>query len=33
VPAGEIPDYSVVVGSPARVVKRWTEERGWHAVD
>ena len=33
VPAGESPDYSVVVGSPARVVKRWTEERGWHAVD
>ena len=33
VPAGEIPDYSVAVGSPARVVKRWTEERGWMSVD
>jgi acetyltransferase-like isoleucine patch superfamily enzyme len=33
VPAGEIPDYSVAVGSPARVVKRWTEERGWYSVD
>ena len=31
--AGEIPDYSVAVGSPARVVKRWTEERGWFSVE
>ncbi len=31
--AGEIADYSVAVGSPARVVKRWTEERGWFTVD
>ncbi|MUH52339.1 MAG: acyltransferase [Actinobacteria bacterium] len=30
---GELPDYCVAVGSPARVVKRWTEERGWFAVD
>ena len=28
--AGTLPDYSVAVGSPARVVKQWTEERGWH---
>ena len=28
--AGTLPDYSVAVGSPARVVKQWTAERGWH---
>jgi len=28
--AGTLPDYSVAVGSPARVVKQWTEEQGWH---
>ena len=28
--SGELPDYSVAVGSPARVVKQWTEARGWH---
>jgi acetyltransferase-like isoleucine patch superfamily enzyme len=28
--AGTLPDYSVAVGSPARVVKQWTEELGWH---
>ena len=28
--AGTLPDYSVAVGSPARVVKQWTEEHGWH---
>ena len=33
VPAGVIPDYSVAVGSPARVVKRWDEERGWYSVE
>jgi acetyltransferase-like isoleucine patch superfamily enzyme len=26
---GEIPDFSVAVGNPARVVRRWTEEDGW----
>jgi serine acetyltransferase len=26
---GEIPDFSVAVGSPARVVKRFDVERGW----
>ena len=29
---GEIPDYTVAVGSPARVVKRWTPESGWSSV-
>ena len=29
---GEIPDYTVAVGSPARVVKRWTSESGWSSV-
>ncbi len=33
VPAGVIPDYSVAVGSPARVVKQWSEERGWYSVE
>jgi acetyltransferase-like isoleucine patch superfamily enzyme len=28
--SGELPDYSVAVGSPARVVKQWSAERGWH---
>jgi acetyltransferase-like isoleucine patch superfamily enzyme len=26
---GEVPDYSVVAGVPARVVRRWTSEAGW----
>lgn len=26
---GEIPDYSVAVGSPARVIKRYFESQGW----
>src|SRR5262249_32063632 len=29
--SGEIPDYSVAVGTPARVVKRWTPEGGWQS--
>ena len=28
--AGSLPDYCVAVGSPARVVKQWTPELGWH---
>ncbi len=31
--SGEIPDYSVAVGSPARVVKRWTAEQGWFSLE
>lgn len=31
--SGELPDYCIAVGSPARVVKQWTEERGWHKPD
>jgi acetyltransferase-like isoleucine patch superfamily enzyme len=30
---GEIPDYSVAVGSPARVVRRFVEGVGWIRVD
>lgn len=26
---GEVPDHSVVAGAPARIVRRWTAERGW----
>lgn len=26
---GDVPDYSVVAGIPAKVVRRWTEEGGW----
>ena len=26
---GSIPDYSVAVGSPAKVIKRYTEQSGW----
>lgn len=26
---GEIPDYSVIAGTPAKVVRRWTEADGW----
>lgn len=26
---GTIPDHSVVAGSPAKVVRRWTREEGW----
>lgn len=28
--SGELPDYCVAVGSPAKVVKQWTEDKGWH---
>jgi acetyltransferase-like isoleucine patch superfamily enzyme len=31
--SGELPDHCVAVGSPARVIKRWTAELGWHRVD
>ncbi|MFM2076567.1 MAG: hypothetical protein RJA49_457 [Actinomycetota bacterium] len=27
--SGEIPDYSVAVGSPARVIRRYTAGEGW----
>ena len=30
---GVIPDYSVAVGTPARVVKRYSEESGWIPAD
>lgn len=30
---GEVPDHTVVVGNPARVVRRYEPERGWVAVD
>lgn len=30
---GKIPDFSVAVGSPARVVRRYAPERGWFTVD
>lgn len=26
---GELPDFSVAVGVPARVIKSWSPERGW----
>ena len=26
---GEVPDYAVVAGSPARIVRRWVEGVGW----
>lgn len=29
---GEIPDYSVAVGVPARVIRQFTEETGWTSV-
>jgi acetyltransferase-like isoleucine patch superfamily enzyme len=28
--SGSLPDFSVAVGSPARVIKQWTPENGWH---
>lgn len=28
--ADDLPDRSVAVGVPARVVRRWSAERGWH---
>lgn len=28
---GELPDHSVAVGSPARVVKRYSASRGWES--
>jgi acetyltransferase-like isoleucine patch superfamily enzyme len=31
--AGELPDFSVAVGSPARVIRRYVTGRGWLAVD
>ncbi len=31
--SGEIPDYSVAVGSPAKVVRRYVEGDGWVRVD
>ncbi len=30
---GELPDHSVAVGAPARVVRRYSPEDGWRAVD
>jgi carbonic anhydrase/acetyltransferase-like protein (isoleucine patch superfamily) len=30
---GELPDYCVAVGSPARVVRRYSSDRGWYSVD
>jgi acetyltransferase-like isoleucine patch superfamily enzyme len=30
---GVIPDFSVAVGSPARVVKRYSQESGWVPAD
>ncbi|MGA2522127.1 MAG: acyltransferase [Acidimicrobiales bacterium] len=30
---GDIPDHCVAVGSPAKVVKRYTPESGWRALD
>ena len=30
---GEIPDFSVAVGSPARVIKRYSKESGWVPAD
>ena len=30
---GEIPDFSVAVGSPAKVVKRYSEQSGWLPAD
>jgi acetyltransferase-like isoleucine patch superfamily enzyme len=30
---GEIPDHSVAVGAPAKVVKRYTPDEGWRATD
>ncbi|MFM8266479.1 MAG: acyltransferase [Ilumatobacteraceae bacterium] len=30
---GEIPDRSVAVGAPARVVRRWVDGQGWQEVD
>jgi len=29
---GDIPDWSVAVGAPARVIRRFDEERGWMSV-
>jgi acetyltransferase-like isoleucine patch superfamily enzyme len=30
---GVIPDYSVAVGSPARVIKRYSQDSGWVPAD
>jgi acetyltransferase-like isoleucine patch superfamily enzyme len=30
---GELPDYCVAVGSPARVIRRYEPDRGWFSVD
>ena len=32
VPAGEVPDFSVVAGVPARVVRRYEPGEGWVSV-
>jgi acetyltransferase-like isoleucine patch superfamily enzyme len=29
---GDIPDYSVAVGAPARVIRRYVEGVGWQSV-
>jgi len=31
--AGDLPDFSVAVGNPARVIRRYVTGRGWLAVD
>ena len=30
---GEIPEYCVVAGAPARIVRRYEPDRGWVSVD
>jgi acetyltransferase-like isoleucine patch superfamily enzyme len=30
---GTIPDYCVIAGAPARIIRRHDDERGWHKVD
>jgi acetyltransferase-like isoleucine patch superfamily enzyme len=30
---GIIPDFSVAVGSPAKVIKRYSEQSGWMPAD
>jgi len=31
--SGDLPDYCVAVGSPAKVIKQWTADKGWHRPD
>ncbi len=31
--SGDLPDYCVAAGNPARVVNQWTEAGGWHKPD